>query len=121
MYDLFQVPVSQFGVGVARGNHFTLFGEAEAPVDTPGRLGLDGTVGRTATPRHRPAAAVEDGQSGPSVLPRTRLPLILRKSLFFTKLTLPSLNATICLVVYRTRGKCVLSLDFNVGIIIVTW
>jgi len=62
MHDLFQVAVGQLGVGIAGGDHFALFGQAEMTVDAAGRLGTDGMVGRAAAARDRAAPAVEDGE-----------------------------------------------------------
>ena len=62
MHDLFEVAMGQIGVGIARGNHLALLGQAETAIDTAGRLGADGMVGRATATRDRAAAAVEDGE-----------------------------------------------------------
>jgi hypothetical protein len=49
-------------VGIARRDHFSLFREAEPPINTTWRLGANPAIGRPPAARDRSAAPMEDRQ-----------------------------------------------------------
>ena len=61
----FQVVEGQFGQGILRGQHLSLFGDLDAAAEGAAWLGQDRLVGRPPTPAHGAAAAMEDPQGHP--------------------------------------------------------
>ena len=56
---------SQIGIGVFVGDHFALFGDANAAAHRAFRLGKQGVEARAPAPPDRAAASVEQLQSQP--------------------------------------------------------
>ena len=57
-----EISKRQLGEPVLVGNDLALLGELELGIDRAECLGHDGVSGRTASPAHRAAAAVEEAQ-----------------------------------------------------------
>ena len=58
----FQVALGKTGQPVFVGDHLTLFGELDRPVDGPKRLGQNRLIGRAASATDRATAAVKQRQ-----------------------------------------------------------
>ena len=61
--DLFQMPRGDGRAAVTIGNHFALFGDADAAVHGPVRLRQDGLVGRPAAAANRRRRGRERSES----------------------------------------------------------
>ena len=60
--DRVEVPLGDLGEPVLGEDDLALLGDADAPVEAPGRAAHDGRVGGAAAPARRPPAPVEEGQ-----------------------------------------------------------